>query len=252
MSLVDADTGEKVRATVLMTEAEAQEITQKIKNYCGMVCVLVREAHDKQAWKALSYPSWSAYCKAEFDVSRSRSYQLVKHAEIAAGLADAAQADVSTMVDRLPERTTRDLDPEAVIAAAADAVADLPEDADEQDRVDAVMDAVAREREGAATAPPAPETQPAEENPVPLAAADHGGPSAPVVSPETQEAQQRADVSAALSKASGLLHLDPVEAAALTAAADREVWAGTVEELLDWAMRYQRALVETNRLRSVQ
>ena len=69
-TLVQPDTGE---VTVLMDAAEAEEKTLKAQSYMGMVCVLVKELHDKQAWKALGYPSWVAYCKDRFNVGKSRS-----------------------------------------------------------------------------------------------------------------------------------------------------------------------------------
>ena len=82
-AVVQPDTGE---LTVLFTKPEAEAATAKLKSYFGVSCQLVKELHDKQAWKAMGYGSWAAYTKAEFDISRSRSYQLIKYAEVVAGL----------------------------------------------------------------------------------------------------------------------------------------------------------------------
>lgn len=125
--LVEPDTGE---VTVLMSKDEAEEITLKIKQYVGVVCHLVKEAHDKQAWRAMDYPTWTAYCKAEFNVGKSRSYQLVKYAEVIALGTDTTGLPESTIVDSLPEGTARGIDRSELAALLEEAYSNLPADAD--------------------------------------------------------------------------------------------------------------------------
>ena len=61
---------------------------------------LLLEAHDRGAWRVLGYGTWQEYMKKEFDLSRSRSYQLldrarVRQALLAAGVEAVAPADPS-------------------------------------------------------------------------------------------------------------------------------------------------------------
>jgi hypothetical protein len=118
MKAVDRETGQVI---VLMDVAEAQTITAEIKAYSSTLWLKLEEAQRGQAWRALGYPSWEAYLDEEFDISRSRGYQLVSHARAVRALADAAGVPVSTMVDT-PERATRGLDVESAAEEIASAV----------------------------------------------------------------------------------------------------------------------------------
>jgi Bifunctional DNA primase/polymerase, N-terminal len=46
------------------------------------VAELLHRAHGGRAWVALGYVSWKEYCRAEFQMSKPRSYQLLKFVEI--------------------------------------------------------------------------------------------------------------------------------------------------------------------------
>ena len=94
-----------------------------------MLCSLVKEAHEKQAWRALGYATWAAYCKAEFNIGKSRSYQLVKYAEVIALGSDTSGLPESTIVDSLPEGRARGLDRAELADMLEDAYESLPEDA---------------------------------------------------------------------------------------------------------------------------
>jgi len=158
-AVVQPDTGE---LTVLMSKDEALATTAKIKSYMGVLCQLVKEAHDKQAWRALGYGSWAAYCKAEFDYSRSYSYRLIGHVNRILELSAAAgiEADVSPMGDTLTERATRDLDMPEAVEAVTEAVADLPADATDKAKAEAATAGIAAaraRREAEALKPPEPE-----------------------------------------------------------------------------------------------
>ena len=101
------------------------------------------EAHDRRAWQALGYPTWEQYVKKEFNLSRSRSYQLldrakVTHALFAAGLDEMAlqgtafghyssvrridvraapsQMDTDITQVRLPARAVQRLKPRLAVA----------------------------------------------------------------------------------------------------------------------------------------
>jgi hypothetical protein len=68
---------------------------------------LILEAHDRRAWQALGYPTWQAYVKKEFNLSRSRSYQLLDRAKVHQVLLAAGcwtQALILEDSGRLPHR----------------------------------------------------------------------------------------------------------------------------------------------------
>lgn len=59
--------------SIVMEKAEAQSLTNQINSLLNSVAEtidkvheLVRDAQEREAWKALGYPSWSAYCAEEF------------------------------------------------------------------------------------------------------------------------------------------------------------------------------------------
>lgn len=112
----------------VLTKDEAHDVTAKIKAYAGVAWILLLEAHNRQAHKAMGYASWSDYVLAEFDMSRSRSYQLISQAKVIIELTEAVSTDVdidvSTLVD-ISEAEARDLAP--VIDEAKAAVTEATE-----------------------------------------------------------------------------------------------------------------------------
>lgn len=126
-----------------LDKMDALAVTAKIKAYAGVAWTLLVEAHERKAHKALGYASWAEYVEAEFDMSRSRSYQLISQARVVLEISEA----VSTMVD-ISEREARDLAPmieeaKAAVTAVADA---LPTDASPEDKTAAVTEALDRLR----------------------------------------------------------------------------------------------------------
>lgn len=118
---------------------EAQRITDEIRNHATAAWMLLMRAHQGRAWKALGYETWAAYVAAEFDMSRSRSYQVLDQARVILAIEEA----VSTNVD-IPEAHARELkaDIPAVVERAKEAVAKLPVDSTEATKREAVQDAV--------------------------------------------------------------------------------------------------------------
>jgi hypothetical protein len=86
----------------------ALELTQRIKSTSSELWDLLLEAHQGKAWRALGYLSWRDYVGSEFQMSRSRAYQLVDQAIVIAEIEAAAGA--STSVD-ISEAAARDLKP---------------------------------------------------------------------------------------------------------------------------------------------
>lgn len=92
MSLVNTETGEIV---VPLTRDEAQALTAKIKGYVSQAWLMLVEAHDRHAHIALGYSTWADYVQAEFEIGRSRSYQILDQARVIREL-DAVSTDVDT------------------------------------------------------------------------------------------------------------------------------------------------------------
>jgi hypothetical protein len=66
-------------------ETAARELTERIRAAActaHRVCSLLVEAHERRAWSALGYHTWSDYIRAEFRLSRSRSYELLDHGRV--------------------------------------------------------------------------------------------------------------------------------------------------------------------------
>src|ERR1700678_1288895 len=60
-----------------LSEAEARSLTDRIKAGVQQTFELLFEAHERRAWAVLGYRSWEQYVRREFDLSRSRSYELL-------------------------------------------------------------------------------------------------------------------------------------------------------------------------------
>lgn len=90
-----------------MSPEEAREITSTIRVAVDATYQLLRRAHDGRAWAALGYSSWAEYVQAEFNMSRSRSYQLLNQAQVVEQI--TAAAPDGTELPALTEAATRDL-----------------------------------------------------------------------------------------------------------------------------------------------
>lgn len=93
-----------------MDRAEAQAITDRIRNAVDNLGALVEQAHDRRAWKAMGYPTWEAYVSAEFGFTRQRSYQLLDQGRVAKALGEAT-GDLSTDVV-ISEAAAREIKPQ--------------------------------------------------------------------------------------------------------------------------------------------
>ena len=90
---------------IIMGEAEARMLVQKIRDNLNSLADDLWELKNREGWKALGYNSWRDCAMAEFDLSQSRVYQLLTHAQITRNIASD-----STMVEKpTSERQTRPL-----------------------------------------------------------------------------------------------------------------------------------------------
>lgn len=129
---------------------EAQQITNAIKSSVTATYILIAEAHSRKAHKALGYETWADYVKEEFDISSSRSYQLldlsktVKEIEAATPdgtvikLTEAQARDIKRELPRITEvikEQTATLEPEEAAQRVDDIIEDIREQQKEEQKV---------------------------------------------------------------------------------------------------------------------
>ncbi|TIP49662.1 MAG: hypothetical protein E5X77_10155 [Mesorhizobium sp.] len=72
-----------------LTVNEAFALTKRIRTAVDKVWSLLLEAHDRKAWKALKYPTWEAYIKAEFQIGRAHAYRLLDQGRVISAIEEA-------------------------------------------------------------------------------------------------------------------------------------------------------------------
>lgn len=88
------------------SSSRAREVTEAIKYAATATYALIYEAYQYKAHKALGYSNWGDYVKEEFQMSKSRSYQLISQAESIKQIEEAAPESTNF---RLTEAQVRDL-----------------------------------------------------------------------------------------------------------------------------------------------
>ena len=83
-------TVDPMRGSERLDEADARRLTDAIKGHVHNVYLLMLEAHTGKAWSALGYKTWESYVRAEFGLSRSRSYELLTQARVVQAIRGAA------------------------------------------------------------------------------------------------------------------------------------------------------------------
>lgn len=123
---------------------DALVLTEHIRSTADVLYVLIRRAHAGRAWEALNYSSFGEYVKEEFDISRSRAYQLLNQSyvieQIEAVAPEGAQFHVSEAAARDLKTLVSDLVPEI-----EDGLAKLEGDIDPGDFIESMIEE-ARER----------------------------------------------------------------------------------------------------------
>lgn len=72
-----------------LSKSQAEDLTRSIRDAAEVIWVLIARAHAGKAWKALGYDSWAEYVQEEFNMSRSRSYQLLDQAKVISAVTNA-------------------------------------------------------------------------------------------------------------------------------------------------------------------
>jgi hypothetical protein len=127
---------------VTLPQNAARELTDRIKATVGRVCLLLWEAHEGRAWVNLGHKTWAEYCRVEFDLSRSRSYELLDQGMVILRLEEAS--GVSGIPDISPYAASQ-LKPQLseVIRAIRQRLPDAPD----EDRMPVVSEVIRAERQ---------------------------------------------------------------------------------------------------------
>jgi hypothetical protein len=120
---------------------QARELTETIRNAAEVLWVLIARAHAGRAWSALGYDTWEAYVRAEFDMSRSRSYQILDQARVIAAI--EASAPDGTPV-KVSAAAARDL--KGVLDDVVAEVAERTDGLDPREAAQVIADVVAEKR----------------------------------------------------------------------------------------------------------
>lgn len=73
-----------------LAEQDARTLTEMIRNTSDVLWALLARAHEGRVWVPLGYGTFADWVKAEFDLSRSRAYQLLNQARVIEALTAAA------------------------------------------------------------------------------------------------------------------------------------------------------------------
>lgn len=132
-----------INGTEPLDENQAKELTEYIRSTSNVLYVLIERAHSGKAHTALGYKTFEEYVRAEFDISRSRAYQLLNQSRVISELesalpegtpvhiTEAAARDLKHALDDLvPEirERTADLTPDVAGEVLEEMVANYREE----------------------------------------------------------------------------------------------------------------------------
>lgn len=92
---------------VPLTTDQARVLTDTIRSTSEVLYVLLARAHAGKAYEALGYSSFADYVRDEFDMSRSRAYQVLDQSRVIAAIESAAPDGTDLPV--ISEAAARDL-----------------------------------------------------------------------------------------------------------------------------------------------
>lgn len=123
-----------------MTKDAARELTEQIKATATATYVLIHRAHELKCWVSLGYKTWEDYVINEFDMSKSRSYQLINQAKVVEAiqevvpdgtevlLTEAQARDVEKALPRITDKLkekTKNQSPDEAAQTVKDVVNDV-------------------------------------------------------------------------------------------------------------------------------
>lgn len=97
-----------------LNNEQAKQLTHSIRDAAEVIWILIARAHAGKAWKALGYESWEEYVKEEFNMSRSRSYQLLDQAKVISAIEEALPEGSKITMSEAAARELRTVLEEAI------------------------------------------------------------------------------------------------------------------------------------------
>lgn len=136
-----------------LNSEQARQLTNTIRDASEVLWVLIARAHAGKAWQALGYETWERYVRSEFDMSRSRSYQLLDQARVIAAIESAVPAGTEI---HLSEAAARDL--KSVIEEAIPEIRERTEGLEPEEAKAVVEEYIEEVRKSATSNDVSPET----------------------------------------------------------------------------------------------
>ena len=102
---------------VLFAAAEARVLTDEVKADAQALWAKLLRLYEGGAHQALGYSSWADYCAAEFDMGKSRSYQMLDAARVVESLPESTNVDSPPTESQARELTPLLDQPEAMAVA---------------------------------------------------------------------------------------------------------------------------------------
>lgn len=112
-----------------LTYDDAKLLTEYIRSTADALYVLLHRAHTGKAWKALGYASFAAYAKSEFDISKSRAYQLLNQAKLVDEITYALPEGSTVVISEAVARDLKSMASEIVPQVKTETAGMSPEDA---------------------------------------------------------------------------------------------------------------------------
>lgn len=112
-----------------LTYDDARLLTEYIRSTADALYVLLHRAHTGKAWKALGYSSFAAYAKSEFDISKSRAYQLLNQAKLVDEITYALPEGATVTISEAVARDLKSMASEIVPQVKSETEGMTPEDA---------------------------------------------------------------------------------------------------------------------------
>lgn len=141
---VDVVTGEIAEPYRLSWEPmnldQAKHVTTQINAYSLRLPMLVKEARDAEAWKALGCATWTEYVQDHLVISTEYARLLLRGADKLEEL--AAGTGIPVDLFAIPERVLRGLDTPTMVGVGRATVAELPAGTEPEERAAAVDEAV--------------------------------------------------------------------------------------------------------------
>lgn len=142
-----ADEDRALVAEGAMSRQAARELTDSIKATATATYILVSKAHEMKAWKSLGYKSWEEYVRNEFDMSASRSYQLINQATVINEIESVAPEGTRVMLSEIQARDIKNELPKITEKVKAATSGASPEDA--AAAINSIVDETRKEKKSA-------------------------------------------------------------------------------------------------------